>query len=349
VPVPCEESQFIAAIPIFESENDITSLAFIEATPSAGQEVLVGSQIGVNLVASDGTSSVIATARVVDLDVADLDGDDDEDIVLLDAGAAPIALRTLLADDGGAFVEAASAETTATRVGLGDFDVDGLVDLVSDADGTLSIYPGLGDGSFSATSSIGIVAGPIEALLVAPLHGGIVVPPPGGPDLAFQAGTWTHVAIGVNGYMPQPLFPMPLHLATPYAFTVGDYDGDGSTDLVAIDGGQSPTVIQIWPSAAQTEITELAHPWQPPVSYRVAASGDIDGDGYDELALASSDGQLAVRFGGDWDNTASPDCYETSTVGGGTTSQLLLGDFDGDGLADLMNAAGATLWWTKHR
>ena len=125
----------------------------------------------------------------------------------------------------------------------------------------------------------------------------------------------------------------------------GDIDGDGYPDLVVGDGARDAVYVfrggPNGPNDKQTAI--LASPFPRGASFgsAVASIGDIDGDGYADIAVGAP-GQHAVRifFGGAGGMTSakgitivSPDA--TSRFG----AALAGGDVDGDGYADLIVGA----------
>ncbi|MCB9831780.1 MAG: FG-GAP repeat protein [Planctomycetes bacterium] len=75
-----------------------------------------------------------------------------------------------------------------------------------------------------------------------------------------------------------------------YLQAVGDYDGDGKKDLVAVDG-HSPWSMHVVSGATGVDIESTEIPsiysFAPP-GRLTAALGDLDGDGYDDFVTASS-------------------------------------------------------------
>ncbi|MEU5000151.1 FG-GAP-like repeat-containing protein [Streptomyces sp. NPDC021622] len=117
------------------------------------------------------------------------------------------------------------------------------------------------------------------------------------------------------------------------ALSTGDYDGDGTQDLVFPIAGEEGTATMMRPgpitSATNTRPALVEnHQFGGPRAY---ASADFDGDGKDDLAVTykgmESSGTFVVRkASGEWRNFWSTGDYGTSVAAG---------DFDGDGTADL--------------
>ncbi|MFF2021684.1 FG-GAP repeat protein [Streptomyces sp. NPDC058171] len=145
--------------------------------------------------------------------------------------------------------------------------------------------------------------------------------------------------------------------------TTGDYNSDGLADLIAsgtstgADGGAGWSAYLPGGARGPAYARDL-------VGGPVAASGDIDGDGYDDLVTgepaasdAASDsggatpagGLVGVRYGGpsgpaaepQWWTQDSPGVAGTPEHGDGFGSDLSVADADGDGYAEVaIGAAG---------
>ncbi len=155
------------------------------------------------------------------------------------------------------------------------------------------------------------------------------------------------------------------------ALSAGDYDGDGFDDLAvgvpgeSVDGQESAGAVnilygsasgltaagdQLWHQNSEL-IVSTAEEWEAFGS--ALASGDFDGDGYEDLAVAvpAEDGGLFLGKGaahvlyGSAAGIASPrdKLWSQDTPGilddseslEGFAASLAVGDFDGDGYADL--------------
>lgn len=197
--------------------------------------------------------------------------------------------------------------------GVGDVDGDGIDDV--------SVDPGLTDPSGSEVVAT-LVSG---ALLL------------GGGDLA--AGAW-HVLSSGDG------FPL-LGSGT----ALGDWDGDGASDLVvgamrsSGDLAGFPFEVAVVDGAALGPSTLVADhalaawtvavPPGDPEPSEVFALGDVDGDGLADAAVnVAKSGVLRILFGGSasGDLAAAP---SLARAGAYTLVPVPIGDPDGDGRVDL--------------
>ncbi|NIP34589.1 MAG: hypothetical protein GWN18_06580, partial [Thermoplasmata archaeon] len=78
--------------------------------------------------------------------------------------------------------------------------------------------------------------------------------------------------------------------------------------------------------------------YQPSVTftgeyYHWLATGDVNGDGYDDICFGQRDqGRYDVYYGG----SSGPDTtVDVTFAGAGTTRQPMIDDFDGDGYMDI--------------
>jgi len=122
----------------------------------------------------------------------------------------------------------------------------------------------------------------------------------------------------------------------------GDVDRDGDLDLAAASGepeaGLAQTALMF--SNVDGTLTQSWHAREPGHSLDVAW-GDVDGDGWLDLAVAYADAPAAVYMNLDGRLDPDPGWVSPEALSGG--SSLALGDVDGDGHLDLVTAEPARL------
>jgi hypothetical protein len=89
--------------------------------------------------------------------------------------------------------------------------------------------------------------------------------------------------------------------------------------------------------------------WDAPQHYFTIHSGDIDGDGVDELLARAADGMQAWRFNGtDWESVAGGGPFPDATGWGAQQHYFTIhsADIDGDGVDELLARAadGMQAW-----
>src|SRR5438552_990220 len=215
---------------------------------------------------------------------------------------------------------------------VGDFDGDGIPDLVASStgygDNTVSVRLGQGDGTFKAPRYFDVGDSP-GAVVVGDFNRD------GAEDLAVTTPTGVAVLLG-NG---QGAFKEPLTFATgsgatgilPTSVALGDFNGDGVQDLVVAGGGAQINVgvlLGNGDGTFQAPLT-LASGGAVPLSVAV---GDFNGDGVDDLAIANNHGGPISILLGNGDGTFRT---AASFGAGARPSFVAVGDFNRDGVKDL--------------
>jgi hypothetical protein len=197
-------------------------------------------------------------------------------------------------------------------------------------------------------------------------------------DLATSNGRGGTVSILLNrgqlsGVDFAPRVDLPIgddDSTNPGSITSGDYDGDGDTDLAVVaggdDGANGPTrVVRILRN--DTLFGDLAfatateNPVQPSTTLvpLVVRTGDVNGDGQDDLATGNVDASGdasggtgdATAFGtrphcpGDVNGDGKTDVFDFAELAahfGSTVPPYLDGDLDGDGDVDVFDFADLT-------
>jgi len=221
---------------------------------------------------------------------------------------------------------------------LGDVDGDGRLDLVTSSTGApprLTVYPGLGDGSFDRDAAVDTEVYTFSQFVLGDVTGdgrsdvlaqGTGSPPrvtvyAGGADLGFTELATTELFVFEH-----------MH--------AGDLTGDGRADLVIGDGDRSYPWVQVWPGTpagiADAPVFE-GEPW----AYQLLRSGDVDGDGRLDVVTASAGfpPQIYVHAGDGAGGFGEPVIAAIYNF-----SLLDLGDLDGDGRTDVATDIPGNAW-----
>ena len=271
------------------------------------------------------------TGGAVDFLLAvDVDGDHHTDLLLDDDQS----LMVLIGNGDGTFKDPADYSANAPRhVAAADFDEDGKLDIAAvNGGGTLSILLGNGDGSFKAPIAI-----PIGQSLTSVAAGDI--DGDGHADIAVSIDADSATGyVGVLRCDGQGHFLAPVETSVafgPYALRLRDLDGDGRLDLVMLTGGGGFSVKNVEVCRG----TGGASPG-PCVEYLAGNTSlgldlaDLDDDGALDVLTADDyfiDPGVTVLMGNGGARLRS-----VVTVGHRDIQDALAGDFDGDGLLDVM-------------
>jgi len=276
------------------------------------------------------------------IEVADLNADGAPDIVTANSSSEDVSV--LLGAGDGSFAAAQHYSTVdmAMDLAVGDLDGDEVPDLAVanigpwpvNAAGFVTILKGAGDGSFEAMDYLGVSTG-LASIALEDLDGDgdldIVAVCLNGEGAAGKL--FVFIADGGGAY--QSAVPYECS-ETARDLGIGDFNEDGIPDLaVAAPNRDEGRAVDIFHG-----IGDGTFQWMETMEVSVAqavCAADLNGDGYDDLALAggwisehvtvllgSGDGSFSsdgLRYGvGDYPWAVEP------------------GDLDGDGVTDLVTA-----------
>jgi hypothetical protein len=236
----------------------------------------------------------------------------------------------------------------ATGAVVADFNGDGVPDMAvwipctsdcnqAEGRGSLAVLLGNGDGTFQApVVHAGETFGPVS-LATGDFNGDgkldLALACEGAGDAGCERGA-VRVLLGNGDGTFQASHMYAAGAGSNYSLATGDFDGDGKLDLVvAYQTSENSAVAVLLGNGDGT--------FQAPVSYSTGAAcavfvavGDFNNDGAPDLAVVNGcvSDTVSVLLG-NGDGTLQPAVIYPS--GGAFAASLAVGDFNGDGAADL--------------
>ncbi|MCI1189141.1 T9SS type A sorting domain-containing protein [Hymenobacter sp. DH14] len=257
---------------------------------------------------------------------------------LLLAATAPLQAQTF----GPITFHAVGLNNAPLGIALADVNGDGRLDLLTSNDGAqVSLLLALGNGTFGPPAVYPTGTAGAVALQVGDVNRD------GRPDVVMAGGSSGGLLLGMpNGTLTPPMAQFALNMtANPGALALGDVNGDGRLDI-ATAYGASTTSGRF--DQVQVLLGRPNNTFAPAVVYSLStgsypeavALGDVNGDGYPDLATANSGNNTVGLLLGQGNGTFGP---ATNYPLGPNTTPLgvALADFNNDGRLDVATANNA--------
>ncbi len=231
--------------------------------------------------------------------VADLNGDKRPDLIVANRSSNPAAPRpsfVCLNDGKGVFPSCAPLATqSATIIVAADLDGDGTIDLfVPHRDGRQNlIFWNDGSGKFTAApASVGPAVSQVRAAAAGDINGDGIIDLVVGDE---KNGMFIYLGAGKR------TFEVPVALGTgsgaPFAVGLADMNRDGKPDIIV---GRQEAVGSVFFNLGAGRMPKFSdRPWgDGKGSVYGVAIGDLDGDGWPDIAAARSEAPNGVWFNG---------------------------------------------------
>ncbi|HLJ93731.1 MAG TPA: VCBS repeat-containing protein [Gemmataceae bacterium] len=284
----------------------------------------------------DGTfqpvQSYAASFRQTSVAIGDFNHDGRLDLAV---GSSTGTVSILVGNGNGTFQAPQGFAAQGYFLAVADFNGDGHLDIAA-AGGGVFILLGKGDATFQAAPAYALDFEVVSAVAVGDFNGD------GIPDLAVANSLYSGTVLILMGkgdgtFQPAQRYPAGRY---PMSLVVADWNGDGIPDLAVLTF-ESPSTVQIW--YGNGDGTFRSGPSYAVGPYaRSLAVGDFNGDGAPDLVVANT-GILVVA-----DQTVSVllnhgdgtfQAAQNYAVGG-YPSAVAVGDFNGDGILDLVAILG---------
>jgi subtilase family serine protease len=269
--------------------------------------------------------------------VADFNGDGIPDMATANASFTEGTMSVMLGNGDGTFKTPVTYPSGifAEAILTGDFNNDGVVDLAVTAQynnagtsGVVSIYLGNGDGTFQPQIVVNFTGYPDNSVVADFNHDGVL-------DIAAVQyyPLQFSVAFGNgDGTFQTPVdYPITSSDYSPYYIAEGDFNGDGSPDLVEANASDNTLGVFLNNGDGTFSLKAYINSINP----QWISVADVNGDGKADFLVANYGNQTMGVLLGNGDGTFKD---EVSYKLDGYPQSLAVADMDGDGKLDVAAA-----------
>lgn len=269
------------------------------------------------------------------LAIADFNGDGNLDVVTANSAQNVVALLLGAGDGTFQLNNTFGAASGIKDVTVGDLNEDGHPDVITGNDGTISILLNNTGGAFAAPNNI-FSAGVFTQVILADFNKDGNLDYAASSAVPFLGGVFVRLGNGDGTFANNATTIGNPN--TPISVAAGDFNGDGHTDIITANTGNS--TVSVYPGAGTGAFGDAVNTSTgPSTSPNAVAAGDFDGDGnLDAVTANVQTGSLAILLGnGDGTFTLGDAPGQLSFA-----AKVAVGDVDGDGNQDIVTANSAS-------